>query len=236
MQLHYCSDYDKMSKKGAEFLVSELVRHQDLLFCTATGNSPQGVYKNMALVKKEQSEIFNSLQVIKLDEWGGLPAGHPSSCEVFLKEHVLVPLDIPMERYIGFKNDVEDPVLECERIQTELKQRGPIDICILGMGKNGHIGFNEPAEFLNPHCHIAELTVESQKHQMVSEVKVKPKYGLTLGMADILSSKKILLLVTGSGKQQTIKKFLTGEINYYLPASLLWRHHDAHCFIDVSAS
>uniref|UniRef100_UPI0035937362 6-phosphogluconolactonase n=1 Tax=Pricia sp. TaxID=2268138 RepID=UPI0035937362 len=112
---------------------------------------------------------------------------------------------------------------------------GPIDICILGLGKNGHIGFNEPAKTLTPFCHVAKLSEKSLQHSMANTMKPKPAYGLTLGMADILRSKKIILLLTGSDKQDIIFKLLSKEITTQLPASFLWLHHDVSCFIDSNA-
>ncbi len=235
MQLQYCSDYESMSHRASEFLISELHERGDQLWCTATGNSPLSVYNRLGTFKETHPEYFKSLRIIKLDEWGDISMTDSSSCEVFIEENILGPLEIPKERYIGFKNDAEQPLQECERIQTELEQKGPIDICILGLGQNGHIGFNEPADFLLPHCHIAQLSELSKQHDMVNRLSKKPGYGLTLGMTDILSSKKIVLLVTGKGKKEVVNRLMTQEVSSQLPASFLWLHPYVQCYIDHSS-
>ncbi|WP_273566805.1 galactosamine-6-phosphate isomerase [Maribacter halichondriae] len=235
MQLHYCSDYEAMSQKAAEFLTSELHERSDRLICTATGNSPLGLYEHLVSFKEALPDYSKSLRFIKLDEWGGIPMTDPNSCEVFVRDKILMPLEIPKERYLGFTSDCEEPEVECRRIQSELEQKGPIDICILGLGKNGHIGFNEPADFLLPHCHVAQLSEPSKKHQMVDRLSTKPDYGLTLGMADILSSKKIILLITGKGKKEVVNRLMTQEVSSQLPASFLWLHPHVHCYVDNSS-
>src|SRR5205823_1153862 len=101
---------------------------------------------------------------------------------------------------------------ECGRIARWLAANGPIDICILGLGRNGHIAMNEPAQAMTPHAHVAKLTCVSQKHSLLRRLKKKPRCGLTLGMADILRSRKILLLVSGRHKRAALKKLLSPRI------------------------
>ena len=112
-----------------------------------------------------------------------------------------------------------------------LENQGPIDICILGLGRNGHLGFNEPAAVLHPHCHIMDLALQTQQHIMVANVLSKPTKGLTLGMRDILSSKKIVLLVSGKGKEEAMQKLRSAEITSQCPASFLWLHNNVDCLL-----
>lgn len=235
MKIKHCSDYRDMSRLCADSLISDIRIDSEQLICTATGNSPQGVYENLADHHRAEPKEFDRLRIVKLDEWGGIPAEDPGSCERFIQEKLLRPLDIEANRYIGFNSNPESAEAECERVQEVLQQYGPIDVCILGLGKNGHIGFNEPAEILKPYCHVAQLSTESLQHQMVATMKNKPGYGLTLGMANILQSKKIMLLVTGSGKKGIISKLLSRAITTTLPASFLWLHPNVECYIDASA-
>jgi len=234
MELIYCDDYEEMSRKSADFLISELRKRPEQLFCAATGNSPLGVYGKLKTAKKDHPKLFGSLSILKLDEWAGLSMDDLSSCESFIQNEILNPLEIPSERYIAFQGDSHNPKKECERVQREITQRGPIDICILGLGKNGHFGFIEPADYFIPHAHLAPLTSTSQQHQMVGKLDKKPTFGLTLGMADILASKKIVLLITGNGKETVIREFLSGRISTKLPASFLWLHPNVHCYLDKS--
>jgi len=119
-------------------------------------------------------------------------------------------------------------------IRLKLESQGPIDLCILGLGTNGHLGLNEPGPSLEPYCHKARLSKETLQHQMIASLQQKPVYGLTLGMMELLSSKKIILLITGQKKGQVIERLLTKKISSDLPASLLWLHKDVQCMIDSS--
>jgi len=232
MKITYCNNYDHMSQLAHDSIMSDLKAKPKQLLCLATGNSPTGVYEKLSEFYKIQPEYFEDLSILKLDEWGGINPNDPSSCETYIQHKILDPFNIPNERYISFKSNPNAPEKECERIQKEIDKKGPIDLCVLGIGVNGHIGFNEPAEFLSANCHVAQLQHTSMQHQMVNDIKVKPSYGLTLGMADILHSKKIMLLITGANKENITEQLLTKKITTHLPASLLWLHSNVECYID----
>lgn len=232
MEIVLCDSYEALSKKASEVILQELENKKDLLLCTATGNSPTGAYQLLGEKYKLFPEIFDWFRILKLDEWGGIPHSHPGTCEAYLQGHLILPLEIDQNRYTGFRSDTEDAKNECHRIQNYLNSEGPIDLCILGLGLNGHLAFNEPNDELQAHCHIATLTSASMKHSMASEMQVKPTYGLTLGMADILQSKKILMLITGKEKRKIVDKFLSEKITALLPASFLWLHPNVVCLIE----
>lgn len=235
MKIQYCNDYNAMSQLSCDSIVSDLRKRPRQLICMSTGNSPTGTYEKLASVFNKYPAFFNELIITKLDEWGGIDSMEPSSCESYIQEKVLHPLAIPQNRYISFKSNPVSPQKECDRIQIEIQEKGPIDICILGLGQNGHIGFNEPANTLTAHCHVAELTADSLNHQMINTLNKKPAYGLTLGMADILQSKKIILLLTGAKKKEVINKLLSKQITTNLPASFLWLHNQVECYIDANS-
>jgi galactosamine-6-phosphate isomerase len=235
MKIEKCNNYEELSGKAKDIIVQELKNKQNLLLCTATGGSPTETYHLLAKEYQKQPELFDQLQIIKLDEWGGIPMNHPTTCENYLQSHIIQPLQIPGSRYTGFSSNPDDPQKECARIQNKLDKTGPIDICILGIGMNGHVAFNEPAEYLQPHCHVAKLSAESLQHPMAIEMHEKPTYGLTLGMADILNSKMIIILINGSKKREIVQKFLTKQITSAVPASFLWLHPNVSCLIEKEA-
>lgn len=234
MKIYYCSTYEDMSQLCGDSIISDLKEKNGQFICAATGNSPKGTYAKLANTYQDDPGIFEKLRVIKLDEWGGISSNETTSCENFIQEKIIRPLKISGNRYISFERNPASPEKECERMHKEIQNNGPIDICILGLGKNGHIGFNEPANELTPFCHVARLSQESLQHQMVKTMKNLPAYGLTLGMADILQSKKIILLLTGSNKKSVIDKLLTKKITTHLPASFLWLHRNVECYIDLN--
>lgn len=230
MNINYFSNAETMSEMATAIVLKGVQLKPSSLLCIATGSSPTLLYQNLAKESQKHEQLFQEIRIIPLDEWVGLPTPE-GSCHTYINEHVLTPLQISKARYFGFNAAAEQLENECERIQELIIREGPIDICILGIGKNGHLGFNEPANTLQLHCHVANLAPQSQEHSMIETAQAKPTKGLTLGMQDILAAKKIILLVSGSGKEAVTKQLLSGNITNDCPASWLWKHHNVDCLI-----
>lgn len=224
-----------MSRAAADRVLAALGRKPDLLLCAATGHSPLGLYRLLAEEARQDPARFAAMRVLKLDEWGGVPPEDPQTCESYLRAELLGPLNISEDRYFSFASDPADPAAECARIQALIAAQGPIDLCVLGLGRNGHIAFNEPAEELQPHCHVAALSADSMQHSMAAQMARKPSYGLCIGVADILQSKEVLLLVAGAGKETAYQQLMQRRISTRLPASLLWLHPGASALVDAPA-
>ncbi|MGH9452799.1 MAG: galactosamine-6-phosphate isomerase [Terriglobia bacterium] len=224
--------HESLSQHAAEFIAEEIRLQPDLLLCAASGSTPTRTYQLLAARRKTAPHLFDRLHVVKLDEWGGLAMDHPSTCETYLQEHVIRPLGIPSDRYIAFRSDPENPQAECDRIGRLLSKRLPIDVCILGLGVNGHLGLNEPDQFLQPFAHVADLAASSLKHPMLEPANGQVTYGLTLGIADILRSRKVLLLVSGPHKRQQLERLRSPQISSQFPASFLWLHPDVTLLYD----
>jgi len=235
MKIIKVDDHNTLSREAASLIIEELKKNKQALLCAATGASPTGTYTSLKHTFDQQPELFSRMRVIKLDEWGGLPMNNPSTCESYLQKHVIGPLNMTNDRYISFQSDPKDPAGECARIQAELKRSGPIDMCILGLGMNGHLALNEPESFLEAETHVAKLSASSLEHPMIGETGMKPSYGLTLGMANILQSRCILLLISGSKKKEITSTLLNRQISTALPASFLWLHPNVVCLVDREA-
>lgn len=232
MNIQNCTNYEQMSQLAYDSIIADLKIRSKKFVCIATGNSPGGTYDKLAICYKNKPDYFKEISIVKLDEWGGIRLNNPISCETYIRQKILEPLQISDDRFISFKSNSVSPEKECERVQKKIEDKGPIDLCILGLGRNGHLGFIEPSDSLSANCHVAKLSLESLQHQMIGTKIKKPSYGLTLGMASILQSKKIILLITGSGKELIIKKLLRENISTQLPASFLWLHPNVECYID----
>ncbi len=232
MNIRQCSDYAELSRLAAALVLEALAEKPDLLLCAATGSSPEGLYRELASLAAKEKEPFAQLKILKLDEWGGIPENHPVSCEYFLRTRLLNSLSISGDRYISFSSDPSDPDRECRRVRAILKAEGPIDLCILGLGANGHLALNEPAPALEPYTHVAALSQASLRHPMIASLEPKPTYGLTLGMKEILDSRRIIMLVSGKGKQEVAGRFLEGKVSPQLPASFLWQHPQVECLVE----
>jgi galactosamine-6-phosphate isomerase len=234
MNIHYFSNFSEMSKAGFEIVRSEIEKKPDLLFCVASGGSPSGLYSEMVDHQKSNSEFCSQLKVIKLDEWGGLEKGSEFTSEFDVQTKFIKPLGIAGERYLTFDPFTEDPEAACARMKAILEVE-TIDICILGIGVNGHIALNEPADHLQANFHIATLAESTLSNGMIKTLKQAPTFGMTMGVGEILRSKKIVLFISGSGKKEAFQKLLKGEISTQLPASLLWLHPNVDVLVDQSA-
>lgn len=235
MNIEIADTYGDLSLKANNRVVREIEKNRQLLLCAATGGSPAGMYQLLSNQYQVNPGLFAQLRIIKLDEWGGVPMDQPGTCEQYLQQNLIQPLRIPESRYTGFNSNPKNPAQECARIQEKLKTEGPIDLCILGIGMNGHLAFNEPADFLQPFCHVAALSAMTLQHAMTAEMHIKPGFGLTLGMADILHSKMILILIAGKEKKEIVHEFLSKQVSSSVPASFLWLHPNVHCLIAQDA-
>lgn len=229
-------DVEAMSQLAAELIVEEIRRKPDLLLCAASGSSPIRCYELLAEKRHAEPQWFDRLRVLKLDEWGRLPMDDPATCEAYLRHYLIQPLGISDDRYFTFQSNPSDLQAECQRIRSLLAEHSPIDLCLLGLGVNGHLGLNEPADSLQAFTHIAQLSASSKKHSMLDKATRQPEYGMTLGMAEILAARKIVLLVSGANKREPLGRLRSPQISTAFPASLLWLHRDVTCFYDQEAA
>ena len=234
--IHISDDQENMSRQAAERIVSALTGKPDLLLCAAGGSTPLRAYQWLAEHQARKPDDFRTLRVVKLDEWGGLAMDDPGSCENQLRTHLVKPLRLPDDRYFGFNSNAPELAAECERIRRKLALEGPIDVCVLGLGVNGHVAMNEPAPALQPLAHVARLTESSLRHPMLASSQNRPVYGLTLGMGEILASREILLLVSGANKRGPLATLLQPEISTAFPASFLWLHPNWTLLCDRAAA
>ena len=236
LRIQVAEDYEDLSRQAAELILKEMRKQPGLLLCASAGGTPTRTYGLLAAKCAQQPQWFKKLRVLQIDEWGGLAPDNPATCQTDLCLKLLQPLQVIPKRYVGFRSDAPDPPGECQRIAQWLAVNGPIGVCILGLGTNGHVAMNEPADALNPHPHVAKLAKSSQYHPMLKDLRRKPRYGLTLGIGDILRSRKILLLVNGAHKRAALERVLEPRVTTRFPASFLWLHPDATVLCDRSAA
>jgi galactosamine-6-phosphate isomerase len=235
MTIHYLPSYSAMSQKAADIVLPLIEAKPNLLFCAASGGSPTGFYAELAKKHQEEPEFFSQLRVVKLDEWGGLKQGSTFTSEYDVQQKFLKPLEIGEDRYLSIDAFTSDPETECKKIQGLLEINGPVDVCILGIGVNGHIALNEPAENLELGVHVAELAPSTLANGMIKTIDQPPTFGMTLGIGNIMDSKKIILFISGSGKKEAFQKLVSGKVSSHFPASLLWLHPNVEVLVDESA-
>jgi galactosamine-6-phosphate isomerase len=228
------ADIESMSRYAADTIVEQIRAKPDSLLCAASGSTPTRTYEILVEHFLAEPGLFDQLRVIKLDEWGGLSGDDLDSCDHHLRTTLIDPIGLE-DRYVAFDGRAASPERECERIQFWLAEHGPIDICVLGLGVNGHLGFNEPGDALWPHAHAVRLSESSQGHAMVRDRSDKPDYGITLGMADLLRSRHIFLLVSGMSKREPMERLLSGAVSTHFPASFLHLHPHVALLCDAEA-
>jgi putative deaminase/isomerase len=228
-------NHERMSRQAAARIAGAVRRKPGLLLGAVTGETPTSTYERLAGMKAAEPALFRRLRVLKLDEWMGIPPRHPASCEAYLREHLLGPLGVTRARYQGWRSQPRDPEAECARIGGWLDDHGPIDLCVLGLGRNGHLLMNEPAASLAPGPHVARLSPSTRRHSMIKAMKPPPRYGLTMGLGDILGSRAILLLVSGRHKAAALRRLLEDRVTTRSPVSFLWLHPDVTVYCDRAA-
>lgn len=201
------------------------------LLAAATGDSPTMTYRHF--VERVRTP---DLRLIELDEWGGLDMDDPATCGHYLQQHLVKPLGLSADRFTAFASDAGDPAAECARIARWLREHGPIDVCVLGLGRNGHLAMNEPGTAIDRACHVAQLADSTLAHPMLRLARRRPTHGLTLGLGEILASRAILLLVFGEAKAAPLARLLNGPISTDFPATALRRHPRTVCIADRDAA
>lgn len=217
---------------AVDYLSTRIGQKKRSLFTLATGQSPLEVYQRWTQKVIEQRISTDLLEIHQLDEWVGLPRDHEATCERFLRKHVIEPLAIDEQRFHSIHSDTLDPQAEATRISQVLAGRGYADVTVLGIGKNGHLGLNEPDDRWYPTTHVATLSEASKRHSMLAGSVVGQ--GITTGMAEIMASRALLVLVSGEGKD--VKRLADATISTDFPASCIHLHPNVTIVLDIPYS
>lgn len=225
-----------MSRTAADQVLRAIEEDPELLMAAATGNTPTTTYELLVDAARSEPERFARLRVLKVDEWAGLEMKDPATCESYLQRHLIRPLNIDSRRYMAWNSRPTEPAAECQRIAQWLDENGPIGLSLLGLGINGHLAFIEPADVLIPGPHLAKLSPASLEHSMIKSARSRPEYGLTIGIADVMRSRRVLLLVSGKQKAAPLRQMVDGGITTQFPASFLKLHPNAAVLCDADAA
>jgi glucosamine-6-phosphate deaminase len=223
----------------ARRLADTIARQPSLVLGLPTGRTPVKLYHELAqLVARGQADL-SQVRTFNLDEFVGLDPSHPGSYRRFMDTHLFEPARVPVGHVRFLDGAAPDPEAECVRYEAALAAAGGIDVQILGIGANGHIGFNEPARELQPRTHRVALKRETRRSNaglFGGDESAVPKEALSMGMATILQARSIVLLATGRSKAACVAKAVTGPITTRLPASFLQLHRDVELVLDQAAA
>ncbi len=236
MKIVHAKNYDEMSQKAAQEFITLIAEKPDALLGLATGSSPVGMYQCMTDACKEGKITFKDIKTFNLDEYYPITPDNDQSYRYFMNQNLFDKVDIDKNNTRVPDGQCKDPAAEGAAYDEAIKAAGGIDLQILGVGPNGHIGFNEPDSELLLGTHLTALkdsTIAANARFFASEADV-PRHALTMGLGSIFASKKIVVLLTGNGKKAVYEKLLEGKISTECPATLLHLHPDCTVFVDDS--
>lgn len=237
MRVIVCNDYDEMSKRAAKLVASQITLKPDCVLGLATGSTPIGLYDELVNMNKMNEIDFSDVTTFNLDEYYPISPENDQSYRYFMNEHLFSKVNIDINRTHVPNGMTDDPESECEQYEKMIEEAGGIDLQILGIGQNGHIGFNEPDDNLNTVTHLTGLTqstIEANSRFFDSKEDV-PTKALTMGIASILKSRKIILMASGRTKYNVVSELLNEGINTSIPATMLKVHPDVVLICDKEA-
>ena len=228
MKIYQEKDYDALSRRAANLISAEVIRKPDCVLGLATGSTPVGTYRQLSAWNQKGDFSFKDVRTVNLDEYLGLPPTHDQSYRYFMQENLFDKIDIPFEHTHVPDGMAADPEQECRRYDELVRSLGYADLQLLGLGRNGHIGFNEPGDCFRKETHVVELTqntIEANARFFENEAAV-PKKAITMGIGCIMAALRVLLVASGANKAEAVYRTVCGPITPQCPASILQLHND----------
>lgn len=237
MNIIRAKDYQDMSRKAANIISAQIIMKPDCVLGLATGSSPVGTYKQLIEWYNKGDLDFSKVTTINLDEYKGLGPDNDQSYRYFMNTNLFDHVNIDKSRTFVPDGLEPDPQKACAAYNEIIRSHGGIDLQLLGLGRNGHIGFNEPGAAFEKETHCVDLTestIEANKRFFACEEDV-PKQAYTMGIKNIMQAKKILLIAGGEEKAEALRNSLYGPITPSVPASILQLHNDVTVIADEAA-
>jgi len=236
MKIIKVKDYKEMSKKAAEIIIKQIQKKPNSVICFPTGRTPIGMYKLLVYAYKKNQVNFSKVKAFNLDEYYPIKKKSQDSYYFYMFKHLFNKVNIKKSNINLLDGNTKNAKKECENYEEKIK-KNKIDLQILGIGVNGHIGFNEPGSGINSKTRIVNLTADTIKQNSVlfKNKKSMPHKAMTMGIKTIASAKKIILLASRKKKAEAIKHLIKGKPNKEWPASLLKNHKDFTVIVDKKA-
>ena len=237
MKVLVFENYAEMSRAAANIMADVVKSKPDGVLGLATGSTPVGMYNCLADMCKSGELDFSNIKTVNLDEYYPISPDNRQSYRYFMNENLFNKININIDNTNVPAGNAEDPDLECQRYEKLIDSLGGIDIQVLGIGQNGHIGFNEPEEKLYADTHVTGLTESTMQAnaRFFSEDEVMPNKALTMGMGSIFKAEKILVLANGKAKRDAVSQLVSGRITTSCPVTLLNLHKDVTLICDKEA-
>ena len=237
MRIYKAKDYEEMSRKAAGIVSAQIIMKPDCVLGLATGSTPVGLYKQLIEWYRNGDLDFSGVRTVNLDEYKGISRENDQSYYYFMHQNLFDHVNIPAGNTHLPDGMEPDSEKECRRYEELIQSMGSVDLQLLGIGHNGHIGFNEPADAFDKQVHCVNLTqstIEANKRFFASAEEV-PRQAYTMGIQTIKRSKKILIIANGEGKADIVRDAFFGPITPMVPASVLQLHNDVTLVADEAA-
>lgn len=238
MKIIISKDYEEMSKLAALEVSKYIEEKPKTVLGLATGKTPEGLYKHLIDIYRNGEVDFSQVKSINLDEYIGLSIENENSYRYFMDSKFFNHINIDKNNTFVPNGLAKDIQKECIEYDNKIKELGGVDLQVLGIGGNGHIGFNEPNDFLTLGTHVTNLKEETIKANSVffNSIDEVPKKAITLGIGGIMKAKKIILLASGENKALAIKELLGNKVTTKVPATMLQLHQDVTLLVDEKAA
>ncbi len=203
-----------------------------------TGNTPKIIYKKMIEAHKKGEMDFSDIIIFAHDEYVGIPGNHPNSTKTYFKENLLNELNIPEKNLFFINGTPDDLKVECRKVEEAIRDVGGIDFQLFGIGKDGHIGFNEPGSSLNSRTRVKPLTFSTIRYlsKIFGSEEETPRFCITMGVGTIMDSKEVAIVAFGYEKKDAVKRCVEGPITSAFPASIIQMHPKAKVYLDEKAA
>lgn len=230
-------DYDELSKTAAEIIIKKVRQSGTVTLGFATGSTPEGLYRYLVLDHKSRRTSYEHVTTFNLDEYAGLQPENENSYSYYMNHHLFNHINIRPENVHLPNGDAKNLDEECSRYEALIEQKGGIDLQVLGIGHNGHIGFNEPGTSFQSKTHVAQLdeTTRQANSRFFRSIDEVPAQAVTMGISTIMKSREILLLISGKRKAAAFKELIEGRISEQFPASILKKHPHVTVIADHDA-
>ena len=228
MRIYRAKDYEEMSRKAANLIAAQVIMKPDCVLGLATGTTPIGTYRQLVEGYEKGDLDFSAVKTVNLDEYKGLSPENNQSYRYFMNENLFRHVNICLENTNVPNGLAEDAEAECARYNQVIRDLGGIDLQLLGLGVNGHIGFNEPDDAFAKETHLVTLTQSTidANSRLFDRIEDVPHYAFTMGIRSIMQARKILVVANGENKADIIKKAFFGPVTPQVPASILQMHPD----------
>ena len=238
MKIKIYEDYNCLSSAAARVLAGDILKNPRLILGLATGETPLGLYAELARFNDLGVISFKDVISFNLDEYYGLAPEHPASYRAFMEEYLFEKIDIDEKNTYLLDGLTNDPFETCAVFDQMIEDRGGIDVQVLGIGVNGHIGFNEPAEAFRIEAHLADLTESTIKvnSRFFDSPDEMPRQALTVGFKTIMQARKIILMASTANKAEAIRATVKGPVRPQSPASLLQLHPNVTLYLTEEAA